>query len=215
MPKYLKLLEVTRIKIAQKATNIDFLKKCWDQNIIPQFTPVKHRLHTSKNDYMFKNLSLSLIRAELKKTRSEIHKLFENACRLHLKLANKLEPSLWDRVDSTMDMKRNRRREWATKAQNKKFINLHNEQERKVQNVHEKNSNVINLSTTELNEDSIRVLEYGLNFAITPRSVPTKDLICNIESVIAHLPDDNAEEVRRNAQWSSKKREPRNPIFLR
>lgn len=33
----LKLLEATRIKIAQKSTNIEFLKKCRDHDIIPQF----------------------------------------------------------------------------------------------------------------------------------------------------------------------------------
>ena len=38
----------------------------------------------------------------------------------------------------------------------------------------QKKSNVVNLSRTVLNENEIKVLEYGLNFAIAPAKIPTK-----------------------------------------
>ena len=58
-------------------------------------------------------------------------------------------------------------------------------------------SNVVNLSKLPLDEDSQKVLEYGLNFAIAPSKIPVKNLICSIESAVDGLPEDAAEEIRQ------------------
>ena len=101
----LKHLETTRIKIAQKSTNMEFLKRCRDNEIIPQFATVKHRLNNCRNQSLFKHFSISLIRQEIKKFRGEIHSLSEKACRLHIRLANTINSSLWNAVDSAICMR--------------------------------------------------------------------------------------------------------------
>ena len=55
---------------------------------------------------------------------------------------------------------------------------------------------VVNLSTFELNMLARRLLEKGLNFAIAPKNLPVEDIICSIEDIIRHLPENEAEEVR-------------------
>ena len=50
-----------------------------------------------------------------------------------------------------------------------------------------KNRWVINLSNHQLSEHEMSALQNGLNFATTPKTVPTSHIVANIESGIYHL----------------------------
>ncbi|GLV39537.1 hypothetical protein CBL_20441 [Carabus blaptoides fortunei] len=55
---------------------------------------------------------------------------------------------------------------------------------------------VINLSHTTLTEEKAEVLQKGLSFALTPKQVPTMDIITATEATVYNLPDTSAEELR-------------------
>jgi hypothetical protein len=57
---------------------------------------------------------------------------------------------------------------------------------------------VINLSTHPIDENTTRLLEKGLNFAIAPRKIPFEDILCSIENSIKNLPDYAKEEIRQD-----------------
>jgi hypothetical protein len=57
---------------------------------------------------------------------------------------------------------------------------------------------VINLSTHPIDENTTRLLEKGLNFAIAPRKIPIEDILCSIENSIKNLPDNAKEEIRQD-----------------
>ena len=55
---------------------------------------------------------------------------------------------------------------------------------------------VINLSSRNLKADEVSVLEKGLNFAVSPDTLPVKDVIIATESVCKELPGNKAAELR-------------------
>ena len=47
---------------------------------------------------------------------------------------------------------------------------------------------VANISGRRLQGNEIPLLRKGLNFAITPHTIPTKDILASVEAAICHLP---------------------------
>ena len=126
---------------------------------------------------MFNEFSMSLIRAEVKKTRSAFLQLSETTFRLHLKLANSINAERWHRLDSAMGMKYDCALKKASTKQQRKFEILLIAQKPKIAGRIENKSNVVNLSHVSLKDNDTKVLEYGLNFAIAPiyqKKVPLK-----------------------------------------
>jgi predicted GIY-YIG superfamily endonuclease len=56
----------------------------------------------------------------------------------------------------------------------------------------------VNLSSHELNHSELSVLNKGLNFAISPSSIPFDNLICCIEDSIKTLTDEDKDQVRQD-----------------
>jgi len=59
---------------------------------------------------------------------------------------------------------------------------------------------VINLSSRTLNEAEVSLLKKGLNFAVTPMSVPATEIIAKIESAVRPLDAERADRRHRHSQ---------------
>ena len=121
----MKLLQSTRIKIAQKYANLEFLKMCRDNKIIAHFAIIKRHLHNNKNESLFKSLSLSLVRHDIKNTHPIIRRLSENVCPLHLKIVAIIRFDLWDMEDSAISMRHDSKHDNITSRKKRKFNTLH------------------------------------------------------------------------------------------
>ena len=55
---------------------------------------------------------------------------------------------------------------------------------------------IMNLSSKELTEAQISVLQRGLNFSVTPRNIPKASMVASIESGIRNLPDSSKSIIR-------------------
>ena len=53
-----------------------------------------------------------------------------------------------------------------------------------------------NLSTRPLSDDERKVLALGLNYAVTPRTIPTSNIIAATEATAKQLDTDAAEKLR-------------------
>ncbi|CAB4042119.1 Hypothetical predicted protein, partial [Paramuricea clavata] len=53
---------------------------------------------------------------------------------------------------------------------------------------------VINTSEQSLTQHEITLLRKGMNFALAPKSVPTKEIIASVEQGIKHLSNDEKNE---------------------
>ena len=89
------------------------------------------------------------------------------------------------------------------KITNKKegYDKKHHEKFKKRKNTHnttitDTTHSVINLTERKLTEDETSVLSKGGNFAVTPRKIPTEDIIAQVEAGIRNLPAVATEEIR-------------------
>ena len=60
----------------------------------------------------------------------------------------------------------------------------------------EKSKWVVNLSTKTLSHHEKDLLEKGLNFSVTPKSIPTKDIVTKVETVLKNLTIAEADNIR-------------------
>ena len=74
---------------------------------------------------------------------------------------------------------------------------------------------VINLSSRSLSDTEVSLLQKGLNFAITPTSIPATEIIAKVESAIRPLDAEQADTVRRNVNSILQKAKPPEPNITR
>jgi hypothetical protein len=68
--------------------------------------------------------------------------------------------------------------------QRKKYARLHTKQHPTTTTTIKET--VINLSDQKLDEPMYSLLQKGLNFAVTPRSTPTEDILTGVEKAVYH-----------------------------
>jgi len=78
----------------------------------------------------------------------------------------------------------------------KKLTNLTKETETHHSTSASKDKWVVNLSNKPLSSAERSILEKGPKFAPTPSKIPVKDIVCENEAVIVHLPDDTKDTIR-------------------
>jgi hypothetical protein len=101
----IRVLEKLRVKIKRRMADLEFLKKCRDENVLPKFAQIQQRTKNKWNNATFSRLGLSIIRGEIRKNRCILEHLSKNALKLHLKLAQVVTPELWKIVDVIAAMK--------------------------------------------------------------------------------------------------------------
>ena len=74
--------------------------------------------------------------------------------------------------------------EAAKERQVKKYKKLQEQEDRSSDFPTQCGNFIISLSKHELNDDERKVLEKGLNFATTPKSIPSADIITGVETAI-------------------------------
>ena len=67
---------------------------------------------------------------------------------------------------------------------------------------------VVNISGRRLQSNEISLLRKGLNFAITPHIVPTKDILASVEAAICHLPREGQDAIRAEVYGALKHAKP-------
>ena len=67
---------------------------------------------------------------------------------------------------------------------------------------------VVNLSTKRLSPHEKDLLEKGLNFSVTPKNIPTKDIVAKVETVVKNLPIAEADNIRAKTSLVLQKASP-------
>ena len=71
------------------------------------------------------------------------------------------------------------------------------------------NKHIMNLFGTQIDQVTLGLLQRGFNFSISPRTIPKKDILCNIEYGIKDLLDNIKEIIRHD--FSTILRKPNHP----
>jgi hypothetical protein len=107
-----------------------------------------------------------------------------------LRLTSILSGTHWDLIDRLSFNKATNIGEHAKTRQLRKFTNLHTFQHFNKKTI---KGTVINLSNQKLDEVIYSLLQKGLNYAVTPRTLPNEDLLTGVEKAVRSLPAEMAE----------------------
>ena len=146
-----------------------------------------------------------MLRERIHWTRKEIANIDRESLQLHLLISNNLCKEDWDKVDRLMFNKITNKKECYDKKHHEKFKkhkNTHNT------TITDSTCTVINLTGQKLTKEETSVLSKGGNFAVTPRKIPTEDIIAQVEAGIRNLSAVVAEEIRGEVGRILKKSKP-------
>lgn len=122
-----------------------------------------------------------------------------NLYKIHLKLAGTLHPILWQNTDTWIRYRVETDREFTTDKHQKKFKKLQELQGRKDDYGKMAPTSVVhNLSSVQLDQDTMNALSKGFNFAVSPKEIPVEEIICGVENGIQKLAIEDQECVRQD-----------------
>lgn len=185
-----------RKKKARMLSTLAFLLRCRDKDTIPRFAVLRYPIRTAATQRILHRTSFALVRERIQYTRRLLSNLDRDLLEVHLKLSLKLSPLDWEWIDQSTSARACSVMDKTSAQQSKKFHSLQEKQHCNPPPPLEKERTVVNLTGKELDEACTAVLAKGLNFAPTPTSTPTLQVISGVERAITGLPVDAAEEVR-------------------
>jgi hypothetical protein len=100
----------------------------------------------------------------------------------------------WFLIDQLTFKKATRVGEDSKARQIQKFTRLHRTQHPIIKTSKE---TVINLSGRTLDDRVSSLLQKGLNYAVTPRTIPIEDILAGVKKTVQSLPVEMAEEARQ------------------
>lgn len=116
--------EWARLQVSRLKTDLAFLKHCRDSSIIPNFSRIKHGLHTPRDHQVFLKASLALIRAEISRVHLSLNQLSRVLLDLHLDIGNLISASVWARMEACSALKSLWLEEIRKQNQASKFLRL-------------------------------------------------------------------------------------------
>ncbi|XP_049782808.1 uncharacterized protein LOC126184460 [Schistocerca cancellata] len=191
-----KTLQKLRTKKGKLLSRSAFLLRCRDKEVMPTFAKLRHPVNTNRARHILRQANAALVREHVRATRLELDTNARSLLSLHFRLAACPLEHTCDWIEGNTFTNGEWSKKKATERQCKKFLRLP-----KVRQQKEKpslNKVVINLTSKKLDGPTQEVLSKGLNLAPVPRTLPKRDIISGVEEAIKRLPDEAAEEVRRD-----------------
>ena len=197
-------LEKTRLKYARCTNHLRFSLRCHHNNLIPNDLYLKSKLKTPKSKQILERAS---------------HQLLQDRIHINHNRRNRIKTSLdkqTDHIQSILQPEHhnqlvtyhnNTYENETKKVKNrhlKKFNNLlkkHLHQQPPAENTIDKSKWIVNLSSKTLTPAEENLLQNGVNYSITPQTIPTADIIAKVETAIRTLLD--REEVENTRAKTS------------
>ena len=195
-------LERTRIKYAKYTNHLRFSLRCHHNNLIPKDLRLKSRIKTIRSRQILDRASRQLLQERININHNRRNRLKISIDHQTQHLKSTLHPQHFEDLHS-LHNKTYSREMAATKERHlKKHTTLSTQYQQKqvaeLQNqiAIDKSKWVVNLSTKTLSLHEKDLLEKGLNFSVTPKNIPTKDIVAKVETVLKNLPIAEADNIR-------------------
>ena len=183
--------EKTCMTLGRFKNHCVFFLRCKKLDVVPKCVKLPCRVRSYEGFRIIEKANRALVRERLRMVERRKRDLLEDRNRLELHLEECIGKDEFKRYQALVDKKLERRFLSVRSRQRKKLETLiqnkHRRQEKtclKEYGVHglavSKERWVINLSDRELTDDERSVLMKGMNFAPTPRSVPTLDIVASV-----------------------------------
>ncbi|XP_063914171.1 uncharacterized protein LOC135130643 [Zophobas morio] len=168
--------------MAKLLSLLTFLSRCRDHNIIPKFLKLKDQFSPFSSRKILTKASMSLLRERICATRQDLDLVSRDLLKLHLELLYPPSTGFFDRSTYIQSQKTlDQKKQVSPLLQNQKIVH----------NLLLKRSSIC----YPLSESENTLLSKGLNFAIAPKTIPTKEIISAVEIFIRNLPRKTADSI--------------------
>ena len=174
-----------------------FNHRCKDLGLVPAGLRIKSPLNTKEAICIVKATCRRLIRARINDCHRRINYANDKLLLCLSKLKELIPTSLLDTLTTIADKRANKTTEQHHAIVQSKLTRLQHAAHKKR---HKTDKNwVRNISSRPLDENETQVLSYGLKHSVTPKRIPTDDIVSSVESVLARqreLPESTKDDIR-------------------
>jgi hypothetical protein len=212
--KTLRKVENISMKIARWTNHRIFNIRCAKVDIVPRSIKLKSAVTGTKADQIIHKTERQLLDIRIRNCSFTVSKLQDDLQNLESVLFSAIEETKHPEVKQHILRMRTNEFENVKDKQRDKFAKLvvaKHEREREIQQDGsdiDQNRWVVNKSDKVLNANEQSVLRKGLNFAVTPKELPTKDYIVSTEIACRNLPAAKAQSLRSEVVKCVRKAKP-------
>jgi Reverse transcriptase (RNA-dependent DNA polymerase) len=182
-------------KYTRVAANLTFLCKCRALDMVPNGLVLKDPCGSRRSRRILTLASKALLRERINWYRYQKSMLTATINSIEERMKQKCSTEDFNRIIKSNESIRKREAEKCRIRHNKKLEELKNKKTPRNANITMGNV-VVNRSDRSLTEVEVAVLTKGNNFAISPQSQPTMDVVTSIECAACFLPDRQRSEFR-------------------
>jgi hypothetical protein len=160
----------------------NILKKCRDNDIIPNFIKINKNFNLEKAARVLKNSERIILKVFIADTRRTMFNLRSKVVKFQAAVFQGLDHEIFQKIkifiSDRVKCVDNKQRA----IYEKKWEHLVCASNTMRMQVESKDKLVVNISSTHLSDTQVNVLSKGLNFAVVPERVPIFDIIKSVES---------------------------------
>ena len=206
----LRKLEGTEKKLAAWQNHRHFNPRCLRSDLTPISLKLSSTVQGKASERVLKQTERKLLEIRTRQCKFTIDKLCEQKETLKSKLFETIKTKEeQDEISNFLAHAHKTTFETAKSRQRNKFEKLKDAQFRLDTATHQNNIQdrwVINKSSLTLNENTTELLKKGLNFAVTPKNVPTEDIITATELACKNLDGERAANLKSEITRAVKRR---------
>ena len=191
-------VEKTQLKHARYTNHLRFSLRCLHNNLIPNDLYLKPKMQDPKSRKILDKASRLLLQNRIHENHNIRKTLQSSIQKTKWELSNTLNQEHLSYMQKIHNSTYQKELAKAKERQLKKFTKLHVKklvQQAETCNSTNKSKWVINLSSHDINKDEKELLEKGLNYSITPTTIPAVELVAKIETVLAGMPTEEANTI--------------------
>ena len=191
-------LEKTKIKYSSYTNHLRFSLRCHHNKILPKDLQLKRRIKTERSKIILQRAGKLLLQERIH-INHVIRDRFKNGIeQLKGKTLESITPEEFHLVEKIHEKSYKKSFELTKKRHIRKFDELisRNRIRQSATNIADKKKWVINMSSRQLTHIETDLLTKGLNFSITSKTLPNKDIIATIEDAVKDLEKEEADTIR-------------------
>ena len=185
-----RLLERTKLKYGNYTNHLRFSLRCLHANLLPNDLQLKCKVNTSRSREILHKAGKFLLQERIHLNHVTRDGLKQKVEELSSKLTQKLSTEEYDKISSIHAQNYEKVMTSVKERHVRKFNCLVAKTARIDQankTIVDKERWIMNLSDKVLSETEISLLSKGMNFSITPKEVPVKEIISAVENSVKNL----------------------------
>jgi len=182
-------LERLRIRYGNCTNHLRFSLRCLHSDLLPKDLKIKCKVNTRRSREILRRASRMLLQERIHLNHNKRAHLLKGIEELDKSIGDIISKEHYETIRQIHDKTYNSSLANVKARQVKKFTNL--EETNELPSIHndstetvDKSRWVLNLSSKQLDNDQISLLSKGMKFCITPRYIPSNDIIATVESSI-------------------------------